>query len=110
MSSISILNDWQDHIGSLLFVAAGSMQFVSFLGHLVDQIETPKSQTGRLLLWSIKWWVGQRLSAVNAKNGMQTAMMPITDEQKTALQNGSELRVVKKSEPTDQIPAGAKPA
>jgi hypothetical protein len=97
MPALSILNDWQDHIGSICFVFLTGAQFASFLGHLVNQIETPKSEIGRLLLWSTKYWVGQRLSAMNALNGMQTATVAVTTEQKALLANGSSLKIT----PTD---------
>ena len=78
---------WQD-------VLTGATGF-AFVAHMVNTAPTPKNAWLQWALGGIKWLVGQRVSAMNAFNGMQSEVTAVTDAQKTALANGSTMKVVK---------------
>ncbi len=69
--------------------------WVLLLAHAVNTCPTPENTWGRWALGIIKWGVGQRVSAVNAVNGLQTEVTAVTTAQKAALANGSTMEVVK---------------
>lgn len=69
--------------------------WVLLLAHAVNTLPTPKNVYGQWFLGVIKWTVGQRVSAANAINGLQTEVTAVTSAQKTALANGSTMEVVK---------------
>ena len=68
---------------------------VAFVAHAVTTFPTPKNIYGQWFLGCIKWLVGQRISAQNAFNGMQTEVTAVTTAQKNALANGSTMEVGK---------------
>lgn len=74
--------------------AAGST-FIGIVGHAVNTLPTPKNPYGQWFLGLIKYIVGQRISAINAFNGLQSEVTAVTREQKTALAQGSTMEVVK---------------
>ena len=72
--------------------------WVLLLAHAVTTCPTPQNTWARWALGIIKWGVGQRISAVNAVNGLQSEVTAVTSAQKTALANGSTMEVVKTPE------------
>lgn len=83
----------------LLIFLSGSTA-LGIVAHAVNTFPTPKNIYGQWFLGLVKYVVGQRISATNAFNGLQTATVPITDEEKQALKNGSVLKVVKTEPPS----------
>src|SRR5271156_3846913 len=77
----------------LVFIS-GSTTF-GVIAHAVATYPTPKNVYGQWILGIIKFAVGQRISAVNAVNGLQTEVTGVTDQQKQDLENGSVMRVQK---------------
>lgn len=66
------------------------------LAHAINTC--PTSENNVWLQWVLgiaKFAVGQRASAQNAFNGMQTEVTAVTTTQKKALQNGSKMEVIK---------------
>jgi hypothetical protein len=73
--------------------------WVLFAAHMVNTAPTPKSVYGQWVLGGVKWLVGQRITAANTVNGLQSEVTAVTTAQKAALQNGSEMIVKKKNGP-----------
>ncbi len=71
---------------------------LGIVAHAVNTMPTPKNPYGQWLLGIVKFIVGQRVSAVNAINGLQTEATAVTTAQKEALSNGSTLQVVRTPE------------
>lgn len=78
----------------LLVFFSGSTA-IGVIAHAVATFPTPKNPYGQWFLGIIKFIVGQRVSAINSINGLQTEVTGVTDEQKNALANGSVMRVYK---------------
>src|SRR5436190_11561738 len=72
----------------------GWLKFL-ILAHAVNTWPTPHNKYGQWALGLAKFTVGQRLSAVNTINGLQSEVTPVTTEQKQALKNGSKMEVIK---------------
>lgn len=72
--------------------------WVLLLAHAVNTVPTPKNVWGQWILGVIKWVVGQRISAANSVNGLQSEVTAVTTAQKAALANGSTMEVVKTPE------------
>ena len=73
---------------------AGATGF-AIIAHGVSTFPTPKNAYGQWLLGVIKFAVGQRITATNAFNGMQSEVTAVTTAQKSALEQGSTMLVVK---------------
>lgn len=69
----------------------------AIIGHAVNTCPTPDSKWLQWVLGIAKFAVGQRVSAANAVNGLQTASAGVTNEQKAKLANGASLRIVETS-------------
>jgi hypothetical protein len=80
---------------SSIFSVIPDWLWVLFAAHMVNTMPTPKSVWLQWMLGGVKWLVGQRVSAINAFNGLQTEVTAVTTEQKKALANGSEMKVIK---------------
>ena len=73
----------------------GGSTFIGILGHAVNSFPTPNNPYGQWILGVLKYIVGQRVSALNALNGLQSEVTAVTTSQKTALAAGSTMEVVK---------------
>ena len=82
---------WASHL--VVFLAGSTA--LGIVSHMVSTFPTPKNVYGQWFLGTIKFIVGQRISALNAVQGMQSEVMAVTNDQKAALANGSSLMVVK---------------
>jgi len=83
-----ITSDGWKHV-EFLFSGATALALV---GHAVNSFPTPKNVYGQWLLGVIKFAVGQRLSAMNAMSGQDTAAIPVprgTAKEFTAAVQGS---------------------
>lgn len=72
----------------------GWLKFL-IIAHAVNTWPTPGNKYGQWALGLAKFTVGQRLSATNAFNGLQTEVTAVTTAQKEALKNGSKMEVIK---------------
>ena len=76
---------------------------VGIIAHAVNTFPTPKNIYLQWVLGIIKFAVGQRQSALNVVNGMESEVTAVTSEQKEALQNGSVMTIVKQDNITTVI-------
>ncbi len=65
------------------------------IAHMVATAPTPKNVWLQWILGGVKFFVGQRITAANAWNGMQSEVTAVTAAQKAALESGSTMEVIK---------------
>ena|ERR1700688_3857471 len=68
---------------------------LGIVAHAVATFPTPKNQYGQWALGIVKYVVGQRVTAVNAFNGIQSEVTAVTTQQKESLLDGSHMVVTK---------------
>ena len=85
--------DYDSFIKHTIIFLSGSTA-LGIVAHAVSTFPTPKNIYGQWFLGVVKFIVGQRISGANALQGMQTAVLAVTNDQKTLLANGSSLKVV----------------
>jgi len=82
-----ISSNWGEHLTLLVMGGAG----LSALAHAVNTFPTPSNKYGSWFLGVIQYIVGQRVSAANTLQGLQTVASGVTTAQKAAIdeQKGS---------------------
>ena len=81
----------------LIYFLSGSA-VLGIVAHALATFPTPKNAYGQWVLGVLKYTVGQRISAMNSFNGMQSEVTAVTDVQKQKLADGYSMRVMKTPE------------